>query len=286
MSGLNLWQSLVSCSTNALKSGALQPISTHHEFLTEAGLTFLVHVSDNLQRKTALDTLLRSRAPDFNPFLPYEEALFVADLSPTHLCLLNKFNVVEHHSLIVTRAFEAQETWLTVADFAAIAHALSAIEGLAFYNGGRDAGASQRHKHLQLVPYPLLPPGYDLPLEVAITAMPDPHAPNPIPAFRFRHAFAPLTPTMTPADLHRCYGELLSTAGLHYQGEQQTAPYNLLMTRAWMVIVPRSRDRYQGISVNSLGFAGTLFVATPEQRATLTTLGPLSLLEQVAIPLP
>jgi ATP adenylyltransferase len=286
MSRLNLWQALVRCSTDALKSGALQPISTHNEFLTAAGLTFLVHVSDNLQRKTALDTLLRSRTPDFNPFLPYEEALFVADLSPTHVCLLNKFNVVANHSLIVTRAFEAQETWLTVADFAAIALALSEVDGLAFYNGGRDAGASQRHKHLQLVPYPLLPPGYDLPLEAAIAAMPDPHAPNPIPAFRFRHAFAPLSNAIAPADLHRCYGALLQAAGLDYRGEQQTGAYNLLMTRQWMVIVPRSQDHAHGISVNSLGFAGTLFVATPEQRATLTALGPLALLEQVTIPRP
>lgn len=30
-----------------------------------------------------------------NPFLPYEEALWVAHLSPTHTLLLNKFNVVE-----------------------------------------------------------------------------------------------------------------------------------------------------------------------------------------------
>lgn len=30
-----------------------------------------------------------------NPFLPYEEALWVAHLSPSHTLLLNKFNVVE-----------------------------------------------------------------------------------------------------------------------------------------------------------------------------------------------
>ena len=34
-----------------------------------------------------------------NPFLPYEEDLYVCDLSPTHVCLLNKFNVVDHHFL-------------------------------------------------------------------------------------------------------------------------------------------------------------------------------------------
>lgn len=33
--------------------------------------------------------------PFVNPFLPYEEALWVAHLSGTHTLLLNKFNVVE-----------------------------------------------------------------------------------------------------------------------------------------------------------------------------------------------
>ena len=46
--------------------------------------------------------------------------MFVADVSDTHLCLLNKFNVIEHHLLIVTRKFEHQETLLTVRDFQAV----------------------------------------------------------------------------------------------------------------------------------------------------------------------
>ena len=41
------------------------------------------------------------------------------------------------------------------ADFDALARGLAAIDGLAFYNGGTVAGASQPHKHLQLVPVPL-----------------------------------------------------------------------------------------------------------------------------------
>ena len=40
-----------------------------------------------------------------NPFLPYEEALWVGHLSPTHTLLLNKFNVVEKVGL---RALSAQ----------------------------------------------------------------------------------------------------------------------------------------------------------------------------------
>ena len=41
-----------------------------------------------------------------NPFLPYDPALLVAPISPTHVALLNRFNVVDDHFLIVTRSFE------------------------------------------------------------------------------------------------------------------------------------------------------------------------------------
>lgn len=54
-----------------------------------------------------------------NPFLPYDEQLWVAHLSATHTLLLNKFNLVAHHTLVVTREFEAQEAPLSAADLAA-----------------------------------------------------------------------------------------------------------------------------------------------------------------------
>ena len=59
-----------------------------------------------------------------NPFLPYDENLWVAHLSDTHTLLLNKFNLVAHHTLVVTREFEAQEQPVTAADFAATRAAL------------------------------------------------------------------------------------------------------------------------------------------------------------------
>lgn len=40
-------------------------------------------------------------------------------LSPSHTLLLNKFNVVEHHLLVVTRSFEPQLQHLNINDFAA-----------------------------------------------------------------------------------------------------------------------------------------------------------------------
>ena len=77
---------------------------------------FLYAFTQSLHRvQNAL--LLRSKSTPANPFLPHEEALFVCDLSPSHKLLLNKFNVVEHHSLVVTREFQAQTDPLNERDF-------------------------------------------------------------------------------------------------------------------------------------------------------------------------
>ena len=54
-----------------------------------------------------------------NPFLPYDDDLWVTHVSETHTVLLNKFNLVERHVLVVTREFRHQSEPLTVEDVSA-----------------------------------------------------------------------------------------------------------------------------------------------------------------------
>ncbi|MGB0560673.1 MAG: ATP adenylyltransferase family protein [Spirulinaceae cyanobacterium] len=276
-------------SQAALQSGALQPIETNYTYLEQGGMRFLLRILANVERKVKVTQARRQKDPNFNPFLPYDPELWVCDLSETHVCLLNKFNVVTDHALIVTRAFEAQTNWLTSADFAALVTGLNQIDGLGFYNGGTEAGASQPHKHLQLVPFPMLPGGEPLPIAAAIAALPE-QSPilNPIACLPFRHALVPLPPEPLDAtQLYAAYQQALVAVGLVVAADplkgMQTGAYNLLVTRRWLLLVPRERDDWQGISVNSLGFAGTLFVKNAEQRDRLAAIGPMELLKRVAV---
>jgi sulfate adenylyltransferase (ADP) / ATP adenylyltransferase len=168
-----LWAKLVERSDRALQLGALLSIPTEFEFIEQDGVRFLVRILANLARKDEAkqvqERLNSALDRSFNPFLPYEEDLFVTDISDTHVCILNKFNVVDRHLLIITRAFEAQENLLTLADFAAMWACLAEFDGLVFYNAGKIAGASQPHKHLQIVSLPLVtsePPDSDLTVAV------------------------------------------------------------------------------------------------------------------------
>ncbi|TVQ51129.1 MAG: phosphorylase, partial [Spirulina sp. DLM2.Bin59] len=85
MEPLNLWEQLIARSERALATGALQPIPTTWNFVEQGGLGFLVRALANLVRKETQGAMKRSQQPNFNPFLPYEPDLFVADLSPSHV---------------------------------------------------------------------------------------------------------------------------------------------------------------------------------------------------------
>jgi ATP adenylyltransferase len=48
-----------------------------------------------------------------------------------------------------------------------------------------------------------------------------------------------------------------------------------------MLLVPRSAECVEGISVNTLGFAGSFFVRNEAQMRTVARLGPMAMLRRV-----
>ncbi|MGV0025577.1 ATP adenylyltransferase family protein [Phormidesmis priestleyi] len=276
-----LWNRVIEQTQHAIACGALLSIPTDYEFIEQGNVRFLVRVLSNIVRKDAAKKQEKENAQtnaEVNPFLPYEEDLFVADLSETHLCLLNKFNVVDHHLLIITKKFEEQESLLNQQDFAATWKCLSEINGLIFYNAGKNAGASQRHKHLQLVPFPLTPEGVSIPISPLLASIVT-QAITTIPKLPFAHAFIKLPAIQSDQTLLDCYYQLLEAVSL--RRDRPSGAYNLLATRDWMLMVPRSRESFQSISVNSLGFAGTLFVRDEQQMQVLRQHSPMEVLRQV-----
>ena len=106
------------------------------------------------------------------------------------MAILNKFNVVDHHLLIVAREFEDQRALLALRDFEAWWRCMSEYDSLGFYNGGPEAGASQPHKHLQLVPLPLAPQGPPVPIAPLLARVRGTAGAGTIPGFDFLHSFA------------------------------------------------------------------------------------------------
>lgn len=294
-----LWERILQTSERAIVSGALVPIPTNSAFIDDAGVRFSVRVLDGLRRKAEArqeqDAAERA-GKNANPFFPPEQDLTVGDITESHIAVLNKFNVVDHHLLIVTRQFEEQETLLTLADAEALCICMAEYPSLGFYNGGAEGGASQRHKHLQVVPLPLAPEVPSLPVAPLLAqAVLDREGMGTLPGFPFRHAFARIEQDAwrssgdAARSVHRIYAALLERAGMRQPAGSglipQSGPYCLLVDRTWMLLVPRSKEHFEKISFNSLAYAGSLFVYNEALLARLREYGPMNALRLVGFPL-
>lgn len=238
------------------RTGALVPIATDLVVVHEGDLTFPVRILGHFRKKLH-DPITHAPQGNTNPFLPYDPNLFVTGLSETHVCLLNKYPIVEGHLLMVTRQFEPQDSRLTRQDFDAAWRCLKEIDGVVFYNSGQVAGASQPHRHLQLIPTPLEEEAKTLPMARLFAQ-----------GLPFRAGYHPIHWTPGGVDAHcietlyERYGRLLVELGLVPPGDDdgRPEPYNLLMTREFLMVVPRRSECIEGISINAMGFMGSLFV--------------------------
>ena len=264
-----LHQWLAETSVTASASGHLK-----------SGLTTLEHLDDNYRYQVRILKAFRNKPSGHtsqekipNPFLPYEPEMYVASLESGHHLLLNKFCIVDNHYLIVTPEFEEQETLLAEKEFQAIAEVLPAFPQLIFYNSGRDAGASQPHRHLQAMPLT-----DSLPIAPALRALPD--SPEQLKALPFRHLISKFDHQSPASSAYALYLEMLNLLDI-LDSEGKPGPYNLLMTSEWLMVIPRTCGRFQSISVNSLGFAGLLLVKNREDYQKLQAATPSQVLKAV-----
>jgi ATP adenylyltransferase len=278
----NLFDQTRLASAHAIARGALLPLQSESALAECNGLPYsIVHLS-SLSLKDMAGVL--QRAGSSNPFAPYDPDLFVAELSPTHVLLLNKFPIIDHHVMAISREFVSQSSPLQPADFDALARMMSGIDGLMMYNGGPQAGASQPHRHVHLMPGRMAPLATIFPRGA-------PDRCQRIDAFRFEHAFVRLSPDrISDAGYwqHRIE-EACAFCGLQPTGAEMPA-FNLLGTREWLLVVPRSRASCTiediTVQVSALDFGGVVSVRNPAQIATVQRAGLLAVLEATTIPRP
>ena len=122
----------------AQQNGYLVSFESQQKCIASKGSRFMATLALNLSQKPKpkMGKALR------DPFLlPFARGAHVTDLHGDYRILLNKFNVVANHILIVTRHFEPQTAPLTVKDFAVAMDVVRAMHGLCYFNRGPLSGA-------------------------------------------------------------------------------------------------------------------------------------------------
>lgn len=266
-------------AASALEAGALVPLATERLDAPELAPFQLRRLVSRTPKH------LRAGGPKPNPFLPWEPALEVARPGPGHVLLLNKFPVQPGHVLLITDHWAPQAGWLERSDWAAVARVASDSRGLWFFNSCAAAGASQPHRHLQLLPRAAGEPSCPL-APLLVSGLAD--GPGSLAAQGFDWAFR-LSPRQDPcghgdlADLYATHLRELEIGDPRHD-RQPRHPYNLLFDDAWFLTVRRVREHAAGFSVNALGFAGWLLATEHARRDWLQRHGPWALLRAVAAP--
>lgn len=265
----------------AIRQGALQPLNTHCEAAGSTG-------DDNfeLRRLTArLPKHLRTSGPKENPFLPWDQRLEVSAIGDDHALILNKYPVQLGHMLLVTRQWASQTDWLEAGDFSALASVDEVTSGLWFFNSGPDAGASQPHRHLQLLPRraeAVICPReswFERRLQGLKPGQGEP--PTPVEqASRVRRRHQGVEQDTHLLELYRSLAEELDIGNPDHDSKP-AGPYNLLLTPGWMAMIRRASDGSHGFSVNALGFAGYLLATDDSDLQWLSREGPERLLASV-----
>ncbi len=277
-----LWDRIRDATEGALATGALKPIPTECEIVPHDGVDFQVRIAPSLKekiREAREQQAQEASGQNADPFAVPDPDLYLGSLTPSHYGMLNKFPILKHHLLIITHSYEHQQNALSLADFEALRLTLREVDGLGFYNAGHLAGASQPHKHIQLVPLPLNGQGPRLPTETLLDPATLPEQPTTRAAFPFPHAACRADIlASSPGELEDRFYRLRAYLGL----KRSDTPYNFLSTRQWMLLIPRRRVRFQGVMTNALGFAGGFLVRDRSDLEKLRRVGPMRVLQGVS----
>ena len=219
----------------------------------------------------------------------------------THTLVLNKYNTFRFHALLITNFFEQQSNGLNTQDIQATIMYIQAINAVGFFNSAEVSGASQPHKHIQLVPLDSLKevismihnssPSSDtfssssgsasFPIDILVKAS---HVSigkiTSLKEIPFQNFVASISlTTLTIDDLYGLYKSMRDMC----KGKE----YNFIITAEWMIMVPRSKAVItlpkSVIPVNSFGFMGFLLAANTDQSEEILShrAGVLDLLKQV-----
>ena len=215
--------------------------------------------------------------PKQNPFCPWEKILEIDKIGDNHQLILNKYPVQNGHILLITNNWKPQNGWLDMNDWKAIKQVNKDTSGLWFFNSSPVAGASQPHRHFQLLRRSrdeISCPREKWFLKMNIDKDINRKLKKNIIVSKFNFL-------ENSESLFELYLELCKKLGLGdpISDKKPIYPYNILITNKWIAIIKRKNDQIHGFSINGLGFAGYLLVTEKSNINYLRNFGPEKLLE-------
>ena len=272
-----IWSKALEVSKKAVDSGAVIPLDTTKYTSSEAFCDYELRFL-----KSPIPRYLREYGPKRNPFIPWDKRLEIESIYNKHTLILNKYPVQLGHMLLITNKWQPQNGWLNIDDFEAIENVDNDTTGLWFFNSSREAGASQPHRHFQLLPrhsYESVCPRYDW----FCSLLNNKNNTNSLISHCVSIKPRKSNKESCSRELYNSYRSMIYEMNLG-DVELNSKPkkaYNLLMTSKWIALIKRKKDKSNGFSINALGFAGYFLGTKISNVDALINFGPEKILMDV-----
>jgi len=267
------WEKALQKTKISINSNSLFPLQTND--ITKnlyKGDDFIIRELDitKFKKNTSI-------GPKINPFKPWDNILEIDSIGKYHQLILNKYPVQLGHILLITNEWKEQNGWLDIKDWEAIKEVNKDTSGLWFFNSGPLAGASQPHRHIQLLRRD--PSELSCPREKWILDLNNVNYKNK--KFSKNIILKKFSKSLNEENINEIYKDLAYKLGLGdpRKDKKPRYPYNLIFTNRWIILIKRKTDNLFGISINALGYAGYILVTEKSDINYLRKLGPEKLLE-------
>ncbi len=277
MKSESIWSKALEISREAVNCGAVIPLNTIKYKSVDKYCDFELRFL-----KSPIPKFLKEYGPKINPFIPWDSRLQIQTINNKHTLILNKYPVQLGHILLITNSWKPQNGWLNEDDFEAIINVDNDTTGLWFFNSSKEAGASQPHRHFQLLPRhvnEIICPRYEWFCSLLNDKNDNKSEISHCISIRRRNK----NKDTSTNDLFSLYKSMVSEMNI---GEinlinKPLKPYNLLITSEWIALITRKTDRSNGFSINALGFAGYFLGTKRSDVDTLIKFGPEKILKDV-----
>ncbi|KAL0237085.1 hypothetical protein PCE1_000482 [Barthelona sp. PCE] len=241
--------------------------------------------------------------PPYDPFLVPESELFldiplIENVEPSHeyYCLMNKYPACPRHFLLLTSDFMPQFLPPNEVELRMLHAFTRHPEYVGFINIGCESGASQPHRHFQLINTEVFGNIEHVPIDMALRTWDRELVQGSVEKcteLQFLHCFVDIR-DMSIDDIITNYHIMMDSVGLpstwDAYNEIITPPniehtwlnynfkiykyvnvpsYNFIMTGEFMLVVPRTSAKSSVCPMNSLPFLGSFFTRDREQNEAM-----------------
>lgn len=213
----------------------------------------------------------------------------VTIINDTHILVLNAYPVFRPQYLLLTQDSQrSQDEPLSFQDVAAAVRFLFSVADphYVLYNCTATSGCSRKHKHMQALKKPGIGEAEE---SSSFRFFPDTEIPSICAPYQYHlHRFGPPT-QLQATGVYELYVDMLSKCkkqiGFQENDTASLCPHNLILTKEWMILIPRLSNEYNGIGANATAMMGMPMMATREILQLWIDNGPARVLRELGVPL-